>query len=730
MSDVIDREQQVLDRVRHALADRYRVERVLGHGGMATVFHARDLRHAQRAVALKVLRPEVAEALGAERFEAEIRIAALLNHPHIVPMFDSGVADGLFYYVMPAVDAETLRERMRREPPLALPEIVRIAAGVASALSYAHAHGVVHRDIKPENIFVAGSEPILTDFGIARAVRAAGEHGTASGILLGTPGYMSPEQATGSPELDARADVFGLGCVLYEMIVGRLPYAWVDAEMVRRGRMADVDPEARARLDALPRGLEAALTRALAAHATDRFATAAEFAAALGRDDPAERPSASRSVAVLPFVCLTGDPEGAFLGDGLAEEITNALARVRSLLVASRTSAFSYRDRRADVRQIGRELGVAAILEGSVRRSGDTLRVTVQLVDVDSGYQLWSERFERDMSDVFAIQDEIARSVVRALRVIMTESEGRALARIPTSDVGAYEYWLRGRQYFHQTRKKSLEYARQMYASAIEIDPEFALAYAGIADCCALLHSYYPSSAPDVERADEASRHALELAPDLPEAHASRGFALYQLGRVDEAAAEFQTAIRLDPSQYEARYYLARQCFQYGHLSEAAHWFEDAARVEDHVEARFFAAQAHEAEGRHDQALSGYRRALESGERHLRLHPDDPRAATMQAVALCRLGDPGRGLEWARRALDIDPEDAGVRYNVACLYALEGRHEEALECLETCVQMGFGNREWIARDPDLASLRDEPRFQACVGPEPHPAGGAAESGGR
>jgi tetratricopeptide (TPR) repeat protein len=349
-----------------------------------------------------------------------------------------------------------------------------------------------------------------------------------------------------------------------------------------------------------------------------------------------------------------------------------------------------------------------------VRRSGDRLRVSVQLVNVADGYERWSERYERDMRDVFAIQDEIAAAVARVLAVMLTDAERRALRRAPTADPRAYEYYLRGRQFFHQSRKRSLEYARQMFDRAIETDPGFALAYAGVADCSSLLHMYYPSATPELERADAASLRALELAPDLPEAHTARAFALSQLRRYDEAAAEFQTAIRLDPAQFEARYFFGRQCFQRGEAAEAARWFEDAARVREDYQARFFAAQSYEAMGRHDDAQAGYRRALAAAERHLELNPDDPRAATMCAVSSCRLGDPESGLRWARRALQIDPEDAGVRYNVACLYALEGKTDEALNCLEECFRLGFGNREWIAQDPDLASLRGHPRLAALL----------------
>jgi TolB-like protein/Flp pilus assembly protein TadD/tRNA A-37 threonylcarbamoyl transferase component Bud32 len=706
---------ELAQRLQEALSGRYRIERELGQGGMATVFLARDCKHVHRAVALKVLRPELAGVLGAERFVSEIGFAALLNHPHIVPMFDSGEADGLLYYVMPVVEGETLRERLLRGPSPAADEIVRIGCGVASALSCAHQHGIVHRDVKPANIILSGGEAIVTDFGIALALRAAVGGATPSGLLLGTPGYVSPEQATGSPDVDGRADLYSLGAVLYTMAVGDAPRCWQTAEDVRLGRITMAPPEARVRLDALPRGLEAALAKALAAFPGDRYGSAAELADALRASEVPERPADRWSVAILPLTDLTGDPGTQFLGDGLSEEITYALARVRSLRVTSRTSAFAYQERHLDIRQIGRELGVSAVLEGSVRSSGGALRVTVQLIDVATGYPLWSERYERPMRDAFAIQDEIARSVVQALRVILTDSERRALTRVPTPNPEAYEYYLRGRQFFHQARKKSLEYALQMFARSIEIDPAFALAHAGVADCCSLLHMYYPTSAGSLAQADAASQRALELDPDSPESHAARGFALSQLGRGDEAAAEFQTAIRLDPTLAEPRYFYARQCFEQGKLAEAARWFEDAARVEDNFEARFFAAQAYEADGRRDEALAAYRRALAAAERQLAFHPDDPRAATMRAVSLCRLGEPAEGLAWARRALEMDPSDAGVRYNVACLYALEEKREEALACLEECVRLEFGNLAWIARDPDLASLRGDARFEALVG---------------
>jgi TolB-like protein/Flp pilus assembly protein TadD len=419
-------------------------------------------------------------------------------------------------------------------------------------------------------------------------------------------------------------------------------------------------------------------------------------------------------VAVLPFVNMSADPETDWFAEGIADEITTALARIPELRVVSRTSAFAFKGGGHDIRDIGRRLGVGVILEGSVRRSGKRLRVTAQLVKVADGYHLWSERYDRELEDVFAIEDDITRSIVAALQVLLAGQPDQAIITPATAQVNAYEFYLRGRQFFRQSRKKSLEYARQMFERAIEIDPDYALAWAGVADACSLLHMYYPGRAEDVATADRASARALELAPNLAEAHSARGFALFHLRRLDEATEEFRTAIRLDPRHFEARYFSARALFQQGRFADAARTFDEAAQVREDYQARFFAAQSYQALGDAAAAEAAYRRARDVVLHHLELNPDDPRAATMCAVSACRLGRKAEGLEWARRALAADPEDAGVRYNVACLYALEGETEEAITCLEDAFRVGFANRDWIERDPDLDSLRQHPRFRSLL----------------
>lgn len=442
--------------------------------------------------------------------------------------------------------------------------------------------------------------------------------------------------------------------------------------------------------------------------------------------DPVPASPSDASVAVLPFANRSAEVDDAYLSDGITDEVTTALARTAGLRVASRTSAYVFKDRHEDVREIGRALGVRTVLEGSVQRSDDRIRVSTQLVNVADGYQLWSGRFDRELSDLFAIEDEIADRVVEALRVVL--GQGAGLRKIPRTDIRAYQYYLRGRQYYHQTRRKSLRYAREMFRRAVAIDPEYALAHAALADTISMERTFYPSATDaDLTEAERASERALALDPGLAEAHSARAFVLFMDHRLDEAEAEFRVAIRLDPQLAQARYLFGRMRFQQGRMEEAARLFAEAADLRDDYEAAFFAAQALEALGREDAARDQYLQGLEAAETHMDLNPDDARAATTRAVASFRVGRRDEGFEWGQRAIQIDPEDPGVRYNVACLFGVAGERDRALALLEEAVAAGFGNREWLERDPDLESVRDDPRFTALIesmGGPTDPASGA------
>ena len=422
-----------------------------------------------------------------------------------------------------------------------------------------------------------------------------------------------------------------------------------------------------------------------------------------------------KSIAVLAFVNMSNDLENEFFSDGIAEEIINALTKVKALRVASRTSSFAFKGKSEDIGEVGRKLKVHTVLEGSVRKAGSRLRVTAQLVSVADGYHLWSERYDRQLDDVFEIQDEIAENVVRALRVVLGEDEKRAIEKTPTENMQAYEYYLRGRQVQHQMRRSALQYARRMFDRAIEIDPNFARAYAGIADCCSFVYMYWDGSNANLEGADTSSRKALELDPESAEAHTSRAVALTLRRSYQQAREEFEGALRLNPMLYEAHYFYGRACLTEGKFNEAVSHFRDAWRLRpEDYQAICLSAQALVKLGRREEALDATRQGLKVADAHLELNPDDARAWYLSAAALMRLGHPKQALERARRALAIDPEDAAVLYNVACVHALAGSGEEALDNLDKAIQNGFGHRDWLENDSELDSIREESRFQALL----------------
>ncbi len=714
-----------IDRVRAALSQSYTIDRELGRGGMATVFLAQDVKH-DRIVALKILHPDLAASMGSERFLREIKLAARLNHPHILPLFDSGAADDFLYYVMPYVEGESLRERLDRQSQLPVDEALHIARTMASGLDYAHRQGIVHRDVKPENVMLHEGEAMIMDFGIAKAVSVAGsETLTQTGMMVGTPAYVSPEQASGEAVIDGRSDQYSLACVLYEMLAGERPFTGPTAQAVLAKRFAgSVRPVTQIR-PSVPPAVEKALSRAMSTETSGRYASLALFAQALASGSlttptdtqtmPQPVVSAAKSVAVLPFENMSNDAENEYFTDGIAEEIITALTKIQSLRVASRVSAFAFKGRKDDIEEIGRKLKVSTVLGGSMRKMGNRIRITAQLVNVADGYQLWSERYDRELEDVFAIQDDISQAIVKALRVILSEDEKKAIEKVRSVNVEAYDFYLRGRQYFHQWRRKSMEYARQMFNRAIEIDPEYARAHAGIADACSLLYTYWDAREFNLRQADTASSRALELDPELAEAHLARGIAVSLSKNMVEAEQEFQTAMRLDPKLFEAPYFYGRACMAEGRFADAARLFERAMtlRPEDYQAPTFLAA-SQKAVGKVEEALATRRLAMKIISERLELNPDDGRALTLAATNSSKLGDVDKALEYAERTLAVDHDDPMLLYNVACVYAVLGKNDLALDSLESAVDRGLGHKAWIDHDSDLDSIRSHPRFQKVV----------------
>ena len=508
------------------------------------------------------------------------------------------------------------------------------------------------------------------------------------------------------------------------MLSGERPFTGGTAQAVLARRFTETARPLRTVRGTIPEYVERAVSRAMSTEVVSRFPTAAMFAQALGsglttptdqQSMPQPAVSAAKSVAVLPFANMSADPENEYFTDGMAEEIINALTKIQSLRVASRTSSFAFKGKNEDIGEIGRKLKVSTVLEGSVRKMGNRLRITAQLVNVADGYHLWSERYDREMEDVFAIQDDISQAIVKALRVILSEGEKKQIEKARAVNVQAYDYYLRGRQYFHQLRRKSLEYARQMFNRAIEIDPDYSRAHAGVADCCSMLYTYFDAREFNLRQADIASQKALELEPELAESHVARGLAVSLSKRFDEAEREFETAMRLDPKSFEATYGFGRARLSQGRYEEAAKLFDRASllRPEDY-QAVGMLAQAYAALGKTSESEDGYRRQIRLVEQQLELTPDDARACIFAAIAHSVLREVDKSLQYAERGLSIDPDDPMLLYNVACVYAQLDKEEDALACLERAVDKGFGHKEWIEHDPDLCSIRDSARFKAIT----------------
>jgi len=704
----------------------YEIVALLGAGGMGEVYRARDPRLG-REVAIKTIH----ERLGADedarrRFTRETRAVAALSHPNVVAIHDVGVENGVLFAVTELLEGETLRGRLERGS-IPWMEALGIATAIADGLAAAHARGIVHRDLKPANVFLTADRRVkVLDFGLATTPPASGwtvdsptlSRATMAGTILGTVSYMSPEQARGAMT-DARSDVFSLGCVLHEMLTGS--GAFLRPSLAET--LAAVLKEEEAPLPAgIPPALARVIHRCLEKDPGRRFPSASEVASELRAADSGE-PSAAggeaveplNSLAVLPFADLSPQKDQDYFCDGLADELINALTRIRGLRVASRTSSFQFKGASADVREIGERLGVRAVLEGSVRRSGDRLRVTVRVTDVAKGFTLSSERYDRAVADVLEVQDDIAQRVVQALEVRLSDSEKCALEKPVAADPRAYDLYLRGRGLFHQVRFETLVKARDVFLEAVGLDPSFALAHAALADVCSWLYQWRGRRPEVLDDALAASARALELRPDLAEVHAARGLAIALSGDLHAAESEYRVAIDLNAQLFEPHYAYARACLEQGRLADAARLFERAAslRPEDYQSPGLLGL-VYDGLDQPERSRQAYEKAVAVGMRHVERYPEDVRAVYMTGAALIRLGEIDRGLEWVNRARDLDPEDGGTLYNVACAYARAGRPDQALDVLERALGRAVTNLAWIVNDPDWNDLRDHPRFQALL----------------
>jgi TolB-like protein/cytochrome c-type biogenesis protein CcmH/NrfG len=608
----------------------------------------------------------------------------------------------------------SLSDRMR-SAMLSVEETLDIVISIARGLAKAHGEGITHRDIKPGNIFLTDDGQVkILDFGLAEL---ASESGQISIGPVGTVLYMSPEQIQGK-DTDQRTDIWSLGIVLYEMLTGSLPFKGASAAEVMSAAVKSEPELPRSARPEIPEKLERILREALAKKASMRYQRVDDMLDDLTSLRTTLRTSKGdnrTSIAVLPFADMSPLKDQDYFCEGIAEELISGLTKIGDLRVAARTSAFKFKDSGLDIREIGRQLNVETMLEGSVRKADDTLRITAQLINVTDGFHLWTGSYDRKMEDIFAIQDEISGSIVEALRLTLTPEERQSIQAPATRDVRAYDYYLRGHRFYAQFRRKGVEIALEMFTLAIQHDPGYALAYAGIADCCAFLFLYAERSAASLKRADESSLKALELDPDLAQAHASRGQVLTLSQRHKEAEAEFEAAIRLGPRLFEAYYYYARDCFAQGKIDKAVTFYEKASEISpDDYQAPLLVAQSLDHLGKHEEATEVRRRGIQIIEGRLRAEPGDVRALYLGANGLVALGEIEKGLEWAHLAQVIDPREPMVLYNVGCIYSMTGKLREALDCLELAARAGLSQKEWYEHDTNLDPLRGMPRFKALL----------------
>jgi serine/threonine protein kinase/Flp pilus assembly protein TadD len=703
----------------------YRLVEKLGEGGMGVVWKARDLK-LERDVAIKFL-PEGAVDNPERRafFEREAKAVAALSHPNIVTIFAVSEAERTIFFTMEFVDGAPLSQLVSPDG-VALDRFLEIAVPLTDAVAAAHARGIIHRDLKPQNIMIDAKGTLkILDFGLARillplprvAARDDGSTATVDSDFAGTIAYMSPEQLRSEP-LDHRTDIFSLGVVLFEWATGRLPFGGKTGPEKIAGVLKE-EPRSVVELNPrLPRHLDRILRHCLEKEPRYRMASARDLREELEllRGAGAETQTAEvPSIAVLPFADMSREKDQAYFCEGIAEEIINALFRVQGLRVASRTGSFQFRDTQTDLREVGNKLGVETILEGSVRKSENRLRITVQLVDAARGFHLWSESYDRELRDVFAIQQEIARSVVRALRITLSPQEKGALSEVPTSHVQAYDYYLRGRSFYYRYGRHDIEFALQLFSRATELDPGYALAHAGLADCWSYIYLYSERKDSVRLQAETAGRRAVELAPESAQAQASLAVALSLGDNKAGAQTAFEKAVRLDPGLFEAWYFYARQVFAGGDLPKAASLYEEAMRVRpEDFYSPLLVAPVYDKLGRTEDARDARERGIALVERHIDLHPDDARALYMGANGLVALGEKDKGLDWARRARKIDPDDPMLLYNLGCFYSLAGDIEVAIDCLERAVAGGLLQKGWYENDGDLDPLRDHPRFKALL----------------